>query len=89
MRPPEYARGRLEHAGVVVFENIDVLLHVNAGTAGEGSWYGSFTAPSPHSLEPGMYCDLVLEDGRRGRILITGGDPFRFTGFGRLQRWPS
>jgi hypothetical protein len=66
----ERFRGQVLRLGQVVLEDVAGLLKQHTGPDGAPLWCGDFEVPFGYCLGRGEY-ELVLDDGRSGRILIT------------------
>lgn len=69
----ERMKGRILDGDTVIAENLDVVILETPSRTGRPDWRGSFEVSFDVNIEPGRdeYYELVLEDGRSGKILIT------------------
>jgi hypothetical protein len=62
----------LDPRGQIRFENLDIYIATGGLPGGGGAWVGYFDPPTASGLITGETFGLILEDGRRGDILIQG-----------------
>lgn len=66
----EEVDGHLEKDGQIVIEDIRAYFEMRHERGGLKSWDGGLVIPPGAPIEPDEYT-LVLEDGRRGDIIVT------------------
>jgi hypothetical protein len=71
-------RGCFIHNGVIIADNVEIsLVHIEPSSSSLGEWYGTYMAHGLFGLDE---CFLELEDGRKGKVIITSNTEFRGTG---------
>jgi hypothetical protein len=63
-------RGKLMRNGQVVIDNIQGRLEVDVGPNRTERWNGFFSLPSGENVEREEPFELVLDDGRSGKIRV-------------------
>jgi hypothetical protein len=66
----EHFRGQLTRNGQVIVDQVDGRLDVEAGPGGATFWVGYFNVPAGQAVERDEPFELLLADGRSGRIRI-------------------
>jgi hypothetical protein len=68
----ESFRGQLRYGGTSLFDELrgEVEFHPGLGWAPKGPWSGTFLVPDGGAIQAGGPYELVLKDGRTGRVLV-------------------
>jgi hypothetical protein len=86
----EMTRGSIkDKAGEnTIIEDIDITLNTIAGTREHPAWYGLLGSSAKALMDPDKFYQLVLNDGRKGKIILgkDQGDFISFQGLGELKK---